>query len=120
MIDTDVAAAICNAMQRWATVVVQKSIAEGFGLTVAEAMWKSRPVIGGAVGGIVDQIVPGRTGLLVDPLDLDAFGDALQQLLGDLPAAAAMGELARVRTIDEFLGDRHLERWASVLDGLGT
>lgn len=118
MIDTDVAAAICNALQRLASVVVQKSVAEGFGLTVAEAMWKSRPVIGGAVGGIVDQIVDGRTGLLVDPHDLDAFGDALETLITDLPAAAAMGELARVRALEYFLGDRHLEQWAAALDGM--
>ncbi len=120
MIDTDVAAAICNALQRMATVVVQKSVAEGFGLTVAEAMWKARPVIGGAVGGIVDQIVDGRTGLLVDPHDLDAFGDALETLVSDLPEAAAMGELGRVRALEHFLGDRHLEQWAAALDGLGS
>ena len=66
MDDPDEAAAIVNALQRHATVVVQKSLAEGFGLTVAEAMWKSRPVVGTAVGGIVDQIVPGETGLLLD------------------------------------------------------
>ena len=59
MSDGDEAAAIVNALQRHATVVVQKSLAEGFGLTVAEAMWKARPVVGSAVGGIVDQIVPG-------------------------------------------------------------
>jgi len=118
MVDTDVAAVICNALQRWASIVVQKSIAEGFGLTVAEAMWKSRPVIGSAVGGIVDQIVDGRTGFLVEPYDLDAFGAALRTLLDDASAAAAMGELARVRALELFVGDRHLEQWAAVFDGI--
>ena len=66
MDDTDENAAIINALQRHATVVVQKSLAEGFGLTVAEAMWKSRPVVATAVGGIVDQIVHGKHGLLVE------------------------------------------------------
>src|SRR6185369_13021756 len=59
-------AAIVNALQRHASVVVQKSLHEGFGLTVAEAMWKSRPVVASAVGGIVDQIDDGIHGLLVD------------------------------------------------------
>jgi trehalose synthase len=71
--DPTLNATIINAVQRHAAVVVQKSIAEGFGLTVAEAMWKGRPVIGSAVGGILDQIEDDRTGLLVaDPHDLDA------------------------------------------------
>src|SRR5829696_2095034 len=82
MNDADEAAAIVNALQRHATVVCQKSIAEGFGLTVAEAMWKSCPVVGSAVGGIVDQIDDGVHGRLVeDPHDLAAFGAAVEGLL---------------------------------------
>ena len=56
MADPDENAAIINALQRHATVVVQKSLAEGFGLTVTEAMWKARPIVASAVGGIADQI----------------------------------------------------------------
>ena len=59
-------AAIVNALQRRADVVVQKSIAEGFGLTVAEAMWKARPVVASRIGGIQDQIVDGESGMLLD------------------------------------------------------
>ena len=71
MADPDESAAIVNAIQRHASVVVQKSLAEGFGLTVAEAMWKRRPVVASAVGGIVDQIEDGTHGLLVqDPTDV--------------------------------------------------
>ena len=71
MDDLDENAAMVNALQRRADIVVQKSLAEGFGLTVAEAMWKRRPVIGTRVGGIQDQIVDGVSGLLVDdPRDL--------------------------------------------------
>ena len=55
-------AVVVNALQRRADVIVQKSLAEGFGLTVAEAMWKRRPVVGSKVGGIQDQIVDGRSG----------------------------------------------------------
>ena len=92
MADPDEAAAIVNALQRHATVVVQKSIAEGFGLTVAEAMWKARPVVASAVGGIADQIVSGEHGLLVDdPLDLAAFGAAVERLLRDAAEAEAAG-----------------------------
>ncbi len=74
-------AVLVNALQRHATVVVQKSLQEGFGLTVTEAMWNSRPVIASAVGGIVDQIAPGTGILLKDPSDLAAFGDTLADLL---------------------------------------
>ena len=67
MDDRDENAIIVNALQRRADVVAQKSLAEGFGLTVAEAMWKARPVVASRVGGIQDQIVDGRTGHLVEP-----------------------------------------------------
>jgi trehalose synthase len=67
--------AMVNALQRRADVTVQKSLAEGFGLTVAEAMWKARPVLASRVGGIQDQIVHGRSGLLLDdPNDGGAKG----------------------------------------------
>ena len=62
-----------NGLQRLATVVLQKSLKEGFGLTVAEAMWKAKPVIGGAVGGIPLQIVHGITGFLVHSVEGAAF-----------------------------------------------
>src|SRR6266516_3139409 len=84
MADPDEAAAIVNALQRHATIVVQKSLAEGFGLTVAEAMWKEKPIVASDVGGIADQIADGEDGLLVsDPRDLAAFGAALERLLRD-------------------------------------
>ena len=70
MDDAEENAAIVNAIQRRAAVVVQKSLAEGFGLTVTEAMWKGRPLVVSRVGGIQDQIVDGVDGLTVDPRDL--------------------------------------------------
>ena len=73
-----------NAIQRRADVVLQKSLAEGFGLTVAEAMWKSRPMVASRVGGIQDQIVDGVSGGLVDdPADLVAVGNAIDSPLSD-------------------------------------
>jgi trehalose synthase len=107
--DAEENAVIVNALQRIASVVVQKSIAEGFGLTVAEAMWKSRPVVATAVGGIQDQIVDGESGILLqDARDLDAYGDAVRGLLEDPERAHGMGEAAKLRVRDDFLGARSL------------
>jgi trehalose synthase len=113
--DPDEHAVVVNALQRHAAVVVQKSLAEGFGLTVAEAMWKSRPVVGAAVGGIVDQIIPGETGVLLDdPRDLEHFGRTVATLLDDEGERDRMGSNGRQRAIEEFLGDRHLAKWAEL------
>lgn len=112
MADPDEAAAMVNALQRHAAVVVQKSTAEGFGLTVAEAMWKSRAVVGSAVGGIADQIVLHEHGLLVDdPADVAEFGAAVESLLRDPAEAERLGRNARERACAEYLGDRHLEQY---------
>jgi trehalose synthase len=119
MTDSDENAMIVNALQRHAAVVTQKSLAEGFGLTVAEAMWKERPVVASAVGGIVDQIEDGAHGLLVhDPADLRAFGAAVESLLRDPAEAARLGLNARRRVRDEFLADRHLEQYAALFEQL--
>jgi trehalose synthase len=119
MDDPDEAAAIVNALQRHASVVVQKSLAEGFGLTVAEAMWKSRPVVGSAVGGIIDQIVPGETGFLLDDArNLEEYADATCSLLDDAAERERMGTNGRERAVARFLGDRHLEDWAQLFSQL--
>jgi trehalose synthase len=116
MDDADENAAIVNALQRRSDVVVQKSLAEGFGLTVSEAMWKGRPVVASAVGGIQDQIEDERTGYLVDPRDLDAFGRRVAALLDDPPTAERIGGAAQARVRDHFLGPRHLEQWVDLLE----
>lgn len=109
-------AAIVNALQRWATIVVQKSIAEGFGLTVSEGMWKARPVVATRIGGIQDQIEHGVSGLLIDdPRDLGSYGAALTKLLGDLEGAAEMGRRAKERVRDNFLGPRHLMQYMDLI-----
>ena len=119
MLDVEENAAIVNALQRRSTVVVQKSIAEGFGLTVAEAMWKARPVVASSRGGIQDQIVHGESGLLIDdPLNLEAFGAAIQSLLADPASARKLGEAAKQRVHDHFLGTRHLIQYLELLDAL--
>ena len=120
MNDVEENAAIVNAIQRHAAVVVQKSLAEGFGLTVAEAMWKARPVVASAVGGIHDQIVDGEHGVLLsDPRDLRGFGTAVDRLLGTPTEAARLGARARQRVTVDFLGDRHLIQWVDLLRELG-
>ena len=119
MTDPDEAAIIVNALQRHATVVAQKSLAEGFGLTVVEAMWKRRPVVASRVGGIVDQIVDGEHGFLIDdPGDLEAFAVATNRLLADDGLAARIGANAYERAHREFLGDRHLERYAVLFSSM--
>jgi trehalose synthase len=110
-------AAIVNALQRHATVVVQKSLHEGFGLTVTEAMWKARPVVASAVGGIQDQVEDGRSGILLkDPTDLDAFAAVLRELLPDAERRRRLGEAGRQRVRDHFLGLGHLVQYARLLD----
>jgi trehalose synthase len=116
MADAEENAAIVNALQRWSSVVVQKSLAEGFGLTVAEAMWKARPVVASRVGGIQDQIADGDNGILVDPGDLGAFGAAVSRLLSDGSGALRMGAAAQARVRDEFLGVRHLTQYVDLLE----
>ena len=113
-------AAIVNALQRRSQIVVQKSLAEGFGLTVSEAMWKGRAVVASRVGGIQDQITDGETGVLVDPVDLAGFAEAVLGLLRDPAAAESLGERARDRVRDSFLGPRSLGQWVDLLESLVT
>jgi trehalose synthase len=119
MTDPDENARIINAIQRHASVVTQKSLAEGFGLTVAEAMWKSRPVVATAVGGIQDQIHDGTDGLLIKhPDDLQAFGDAIARLLADPALAQGLGDAAQRTVRAHFLGDRHLAQYGALLESV--
>jgi trehalose synthase len=112
-------AAMVNALQRRSDVIVQKSLAEGFGLTVAEAMWKARPVVASGVGGIQDQVVDGQTGLLVDdPRDLPAFARAIEELAGDRDRAAAMGAAGREHVRDSYLAIDRLREYVELVGAL--
>jgi trehalose synthase len=109
-------ATIVNAFQHLSTVVTQKSLAEGFGLTVAEAGWKGRPVVASAVGGIRAQVIGGRTGFLVaHPDDHAGFGTAINSLLGNGELAAVIGSRARERVRRAFLTDSQLLAAAGAL-----
>ena len=116
--DTEENATIVNALQRHATVITQKSLAEGFGLTVLEAMWKSRPVVASQVGGIRDQIPDDRFGLLLpDPTDLETFGRLIRRVVDDPTLAQTIGRNAAERAA-HFLPDQHLLKWAQLLNTL--
>jgi trehalose synthase len=120
MDDLDENALIVNAIQRRAAVVVQKSYAEGFGLTVTEAMWKARPIVASAVGGIPDQIESGVHGELVDTSDIAGCGVAVCRLLADPDRAGQLALAARERVRKEFLGDRHLRQYVELFGALIT
>ena len=114
-------AIIVNALQRHATVVVQKSLREGFGLTVTEAMWKGRPVVASAVGGIQDQIPGRRQRHPVEGPDGSrrCFAEAVRSLLEKPGGRRAAGRGRRgERVREEFLGVRHLLQYAELIEDL--
>ncbi|HSL11285.1 MAG TPA: glycosyltransferase [Actinomycetota bacterium] len=113
--DVEENAIIVNALQRRADVVVQKSLAEGFGLTVTEAMWKRRPMVASRVGGIQDQIDDGAQGLLVDPRDLGAFGQAVARILADPGAAARYADAAHERVRERYLAPHYLAQYLELI-----
>ena len=119
MDDVEENAAIVNALQRGAAVVVQKSLAEGFGLTVAEAMWKSRAVVASRIGGIQDQIEHGRTGVLVaDPHSLPEYGAAVRGLLDEPERAAVIGAAAHESVRERYLGTHSLVDYLALFEHL--
>ncbi len=120
MDDMEENAAMVNAIQRHATVIVQKSLAEGFGLTVTEAMWKSKAVIASGIGGMATQIDSDSGLLLKDPNDLSEFGHTLADLLARPDVMADLGARAHERALEAFVGDEHLKRLAHLLMWLIT
>ncbi len=110
--------ALVNALQRRAAVVMQKSIREGFGLTVAEAMWKETPVIGGNVGGIRYQIEDGVNGFLVSSVEEAAA--RLVQLLKDKKLREQMGQKGKETVREQFLMIRLLEQYLELFNSFET
>ena len=109
---------LVNALQRKAAVVLQKSIREGFGLTVAEAMWKGTPVIGGSVGGIRHQVVDGVNGFLVSSVAETA--GRIVQLLKDETLRRQMGRNGRKTVQERFLMTRYLEQYLDLFGAFRT
>ncbi|MCF6158255.1 MAG: glycosyltransferase [wastewater metagenome] len=110
--------ALVNALQRRAAVIMQKSIREGFGLTVAEAMWKGAAVIGGNVGGIRYQIEDGVNGFLVSSIEEAA--ERLVTLLKDRKLREEMGQKARETVKEKFLMSRLLEQYLDLFGSVET
>ena len=105
-----------NAFQTAADVVIQKSLREGFGLTVSEGLWKGRPVIGGRCGGITLQIEEGVNGFLVD--DVETCAQRAADLLRNPEKANEMGEVGREHVRKQFLSTRELEDWLRLFNEL--
>lgn len=105
-----------NALQRAADIVLQKSIREGFGLTVTEAMWKGRPVIGGDVGGIRLQVFNHHTGFLVNTPEGAAL--RIRYLLHQPEMIQAMGQKAQAFVCENFLITRHLREYLTLMVAL--
>jgi trehalose synthase len=103
-----------NAFQVHSAAVIQKSIREGFGLTVSEALWKARPTVGGRVGGIVDQITHGQTGWLVG--SAAECGDACIEVLDDPEHARATALAGKEHVRRHFLTPRLLRDWLALLN----
>ena len=106
-----------NALQRAAAIVLQKSLREGFGLTVAEAMWKGKPVIGGFTGGITVQLVYGVTGFTVNSVEGAAF--RIHHLLDNPEVMNKMGQDAREFVRQNFLITRHLGDYLALINYVG-
>lgn len=102
-----------NALQRAAAVVLQKSTKEGFGLTITEAMWKRKPVIGGAVGGIVHQIFDYHTGFLVHSVEGAAY--RIRYLFNRPEMARRMGRTGREFVLHNFLLPRHIRDYIAIM-----
>jgi trehalose synthase len=105
-----------NALQRAADIVLQKSVREGFGLTVTEAMWKGKPVIGGDIGGIRLQVINHHTGFLVNTPEGAAL--RIRYLLHHAGKLREMGEKARLYVRDNFLITRHLREYLTLMVAL--
>ncbi|MCK5148471.1 glycosyltransferase [bacterium] len=106
---------LVNALQRISAVVMQKSIREGFGLTVTEAMWKERPVLASRVGGIPLQITDGVNGFLNDPDDYQGFADRAIELLNSPSLAKEMGQRAKETIREKFLITRLLRDYIDII-----
>ena len=109
---------LVNALQRKAAVVVQKSLREGFGLTVTEALWKARPVVASRVGGIKLQIEDGVSGFLVEPDDIPGCADRIVRLLLDPKLGDEFGRQGQKKVRDSFLITRLLRDYLDMLQEL--
>jgi len=111
---------LVNALQRKSAVVLQKSTREGFGLTVAESLWKRTPVVASNIGGIPEQMVDNKTGFLVKPEDLEGCAEKIIVLLKDEKLRRQMGEYGKENIRNKFLITRHLDDYLKLLNDAVT
>lgn len=109
---------LVNAVQRISSVIIQKSVKEGFALTVTEALWKGKPVVAGNVGGIPQQIKDGETGFLVDPYDYKACADRIIEILKTPKLAEKIGARAREHVRKNFLTTRLVSDYLDLINDL--
>ncbi len=109
---------LVNALQRRSAVIIQKSLREGFGLTVTEALWKSTPVVASNVGGIPLQIKNGKNGFLVEPNDLKGFSDKIISILENRELAQRFGRNGQETVREQFLITRILQDYLDLLTGI--
>lgn len=102
---------VVNAVQRASDVVLQKSLREGFGLTISEALWKETPVVGSDLGGIPEQIIDGETGYLVDPYDHEGMAEKVMDIINDEDLSDEMGKKGKRHVKENFLIIRHIKDW---------
>ena len=106
---------LVNALQRHSAVIIQKSLREGFGLVVTEALWKQKPVVASKIGGIPLQIEDGKTGYLLDPHDYDGFADRIVHLMKNPKQSQEMGVAAKEFVRQRFLITRLLSDYLDIL-----
>jgi trehalose synthase len=110
--------ALVNSIQKFSDVVIQKSIKEGFCLSVTEALWKGTPVVASNVGGIPVQIEDGENGFLLEPRDTEGFAERIVHLLKNPDVAKSMGEKARETVREKFLITRLLSDYLYMLNSI--
>jgi len=106
---------LVNALQRRSDVIIQKSIREGFGLVISEALWKERPVVASNVGGIPLQIVDGVNGFLVDPFDNEGFADRIVEIIKHPNLGKELGKKGKESVVKEFLVTRLLSDYLDLM-----
>ncbi|RLG14121.1 MAG: glycosyl transferase family 1 [Candidatus Nanohalarchaeota archaeon] len=107
---------LVNCLQRESAVVIQKSLREGFGLVVAEALYKKTPVVASRVGGIPLQIIDGKTGFLHEPNDIKGFSNSIIKLLGDEKLRDEMGKAGKEHITKNFLITRLMLDWLDLFE----
>jgi trehalose synthase len=109
---------LVNSIQRFSNVVIQKSIKEGFCLSVTEALWKGTPVVASNVGGLPSQIEDGKNGFLLSPKDIDGFADKIIYLLKHPSEGQKLGQYAKETVRDKFLITRLLSDYLYMLNAI--